>query len=218
MTTPTDSLTLAHWRRTVAELYAAVRATALTDPEAAWQTWRAGRDDLFRSHPQSPLDDSQRAVFSGLPYYPYDPAWRLVGVVDTDVPPETFTVELAAEGEMRYTRIGRVHFTPPNGPAAHLSLFWIEGYGGGLFVPFRDATSGKGTYGGGRYLYDTMKGADLGVELGLAAGVEQIALDFNFAYNPSCAYHPQWVCPLSPRENWLFFPITAGEQNFPPTV
>ena len=91
---------------------------------------------------------------------------------------------------------------------AHLNLYWIEGYGGGLFLPFRDATNGRVSYGGGRYLYDTIKGADLG------AGSESVLLDFNFAYNPSCAYNDRWVCPLSPPENWLPQAIRAGEKSF----
>jgi uncharacterized protein (DUF1684 family) len=84
----------------------------------------------------------------------------------------------------------------------------VQGYGGGLFLPFRDQTSRAQTFGGGRYLYDTIKGADLG------AGDQEIPLDFNFAYNPSCAYNAQWVCPLAPQENNLNMPITAGEKRF----
>ncbi len=85
-------------------------------------------------------------------------------------------------------------------------MYWFEGYGGGLWLPFSDASSGTETYGGGRYLYDTIKGADLGI-----AGSE-ILLDFNFAYNPSCAYDDRWSCPLSPPENRLPFAVNAGER------
>ena len=86
-------------------------------------------------------------------------------------------------------------------------MYWLEGYGGGVFLPFRDATSGRETYGGGRYLLDTVKGADLG------AAADGLVLDFNFAYNPSCAYGPQWVCPLAPRANTLDVAVRAGEQH-----
>jgi uncharacterized protein (DUF1684 family) len=89
-----------------------------------------------------------------------------------------------------------------------LSLFWISGYGGGVFVPFADATSRETTYGGGRYLLDTIKGADLG-----STPEGEIILDFNFAYNPSCAYNPRWTCPLAPPENRLPFAVTAGEMK-----
>ena len=88
---------------------------------------------------------------------------------------------------------------------AELTLYWIAGYGGGLFLPFVDATSGSETYGGGRYLLDTIKGADLGVADG------RTVLDFNFAYNPSCSYSPQWTCPLALPANRLPGAIRAGE-------
>jgi uncharacterized protein (DUF1684 family) len=117
-------------------------------------------------------------------------------------------VELPAEGLVRYTRVARLQFAV-QGQQGELSLFWIEGYGGGLFLPFQDATNGGETYGGGRYLYDTIKGADLG------AGPGGIVLDFNYAYNPSCAYDEQWLCPLAPQENRLPFATEAGEKAFP---
>lgn len=116
-------------------------------------------------------------------------------------------MDLGADGALRYTRIALAQFTGPHGPAA-LSLYWIEGYGGGLFLPFRDHTSGAETFGGGRYLYDTIKGADLG------SGERSIVLDFNYAYNPSCAYDERWVCPLAPPENALPFAVRAGERRF----
>ena len=84
----------------------------------------------------------------------------------------------------------------------------MEGYGGGLFLPFLDETNTNETYGGGRYLYDTIKGADLGTN------GSTLVLDFNFAYNPSCAYDDRWTCPLAPRENRLSFPVQAGEKSF----
>jgi uncharacterized protein len=98
-------------------------------------------------------------------------------------------------------------FMVDNRPTS-LSLFWILGYGGGVFLPFRDATNGKETYGGGRYLLDTIKHADLGLEN------RKLVLDFNFAYNPSCAYHPRWDCPLAPAENWFKIPVQGGEKAF----
>jgi uncharacterized protein (DUF1684 family) len=159
-------------------MYAAVRKASPPDRPAAWEAFRAARDDLFKSHPQSPLTPTQRSQFSGLDYYPY-----------------------------RYTRVARVRFSVAD-HQGELSLFWIEGYGGGLFLPFRDATSSHQTYGGGRYLYDTIKGADLG------SGPREFVLDFNYAYNPSCAYNSHWECPLSPRENWLPLAIEAGEKEF----
>lgn len=211
MSTPAQPLTLAHWRHTVAALYADVRALSADDPRAAWVAWCAGRNRLFRDHPQTPLSAEQRATFTALPFFPYDPRRRVVAHVDTAVERVTYTVTLPADGALRYTRIARLHATV-DGHAVTLGLFWIEGYGGGLFLPFRDGSSGSATYGGGRYLYDTIKGADLG------SGVpgDTLILDFNFAYNPSCAYNAQWVCPLAPAENHLTQPMAAGERTFGP--
>jgi hypothetical protein len=205
MTDPRDPFSLAHWRHTVSEIYAAVRQASLRRQPRAWELYRARRDHLFGSHPQSPLTPAQLEGFSGLDYYPYDPAWRVVCIPDSNLERETFSVELPAEGPMRYTRVARLRFSVL-GQEGDLSLFWIEGYGGGLFLPFHDATNGGETYGGGRYLYDSIKGADLG------AGPQGIVLDFNYAYNPSCAYNEQWVCPLAPQDNRLQFAVEAGEK------
>jgi len=207
MSTPSDPLALADWRRTVAEIYAVVRRAPDTDQLNAWRVFRRRRDALFRTHSQSPLDHRQREQFTELPYFPYDPDWRTVGQVERAVDRETQTVDLGADGVIRYTRVARVRFDIDGEPRA-LTLFWIDGYGGGLFLPFGDATNGAdgGAYGGGRYLYDTIKGADLGADR------ERIVLDFNYAYNPSCAYNERWVCPLSPPENRLTIPVRAGER------
>lgn len=193
----------AYFRRQVAEIYAAGRYHP--DPAQAWHDFRARRDALFKCHPQTPLSEAQRASFVSLPYFPYDPAWRVVGTIDSTVQKETFIIHLLADGEFRYTRIARVHFNV-QGTKATLSLYWIEGYGGGLFLPFQDASNGRTTYSGGRYLYDTIKAADL------SRDVNELMLDFNYAYNPSCAYNEQWVCPLSPAENRLAVAILAGER------
>lgn len=199
-----DYAALAEYRHFVAESYAAVRAAE--NPAQACVRWRAARDRLFREHAQSPIPQAQRADFLGLSYTPYNPAWRFVLRIDSNVERETFEFE-AREGVVRYTRIGQVRFTAPDpeDETGVLSLFWIEGYGGGLFLPIKDTTAGRTTYGGGRYLIDTIKGADLGVWPG------KIVLDFNFAYHPSCFYNPQYVCPLSPPENQLAFPVPVGE-------
>jgi hypothetical protein len=90
-----------------------------------------------------------------------------------------------------------------------LEVSWLAAYGGGAFLSFRDATSGKESYGGGRYLLDTVKGADLGEDDG------KLVLDFNFAYNPSCSYDPGWVCPLAPPANRLPVAVEAGELHAP---
>lgn len=197
------AITLTDWRRQIAEMYAMVRAHP--QPEDAWRLFRVRRDALFLSHPQTPLTVVQRAQFQALTYFPYDPTWRVVGEVETAVSQDAFQLDLPAEGIFRFTRIARVSFTV-HSHAASLDVYWIDGYGGGIFLPFRDTSNGQESYGGGRYLYDTIKGADLSVT------PNTFILDFNFAYNPSCAYNNQWVCPLAPPQNHLPFAVAAGEK------
>lgn len=197
---------LLDYRRQVAALYAEVRRPEPPVVER-WRRFRARRDELFRSHPQSALSDEQKGRFSALSYFPYDPAYRFLVEVDPHVEPEIIPIELPEEGLLNLQRVGRLHLTVA-GEAVSLSLFWLLGYGGGLFLPFRDHTNQESTYGGGRYLLDTIKHADLGHEQG------KLVVDFNFAYNPSCAYHPRWHCPLAPHENWLSVAIPAGEKRF----
>src|SRR5438067_10283903 len=204
MGTPESPLTLAHWRRTVAELYADVRASGSNGAPVAATRYRGARDRLFAEHPNSPIAPEQRRRWHGSSWYPYAAAWRTIGVVE-DAPPCAFEIPLATDGVIRCARVGRVRFSIA-GRDGRLSIYWFEGYGGGLWLPFSDATSGETTYGGGRYLYDTIKGADLG------ASADSLVLDFNFAYNPSCAYDDRWACPLSPAENSLPFAVEAGER------
>jgi uncharacterized protein len=196
-------LALWDWRRRMSAIYAEVREA--TDPEAGWRFWRAERDALCREHPQSPFEPEQRAEFSGLDYWDYDPEFRFaveLAAVDNAV---SRTVETGTDGTMVMTPCARTEGLAGS-LGRELTLYWIEGYGGGIFLPFRDASTGKTTYGGGRYLLDTLKGADLGSSGG------GTVLDFNFAYNPSCAYSPRWVCPLAPPENTLPISIEAGER------
>ncbi|MGD2157622.1 MAG: DUF1684 domain-containing protein [Anaerolineales bacterium] len=210
MITPSSPFTLATWRREVSRLYAKVRDDSIHTPLVAWDSYRSKRDDLFKTHPESPLKPEIRRDFKQLEYYPYHQTWRTIGRVDQNVENETIQIDLGADGLVCLTRVGRVYFSIDH-YQGELCVYWIEGYGGGIFIPFRDATNGKGTYGGGRYLYDTIKGADLGT------GSDQIVLDFNYAYNPSCAYDDRWVCPLAPQENWLNLAVEAGEMKYVPS-
>ena len=202
--TPGDLLALQDWKREVLDLYRRVRAAAASDPAAAWRDWRATRDALFARHPQSPLPASGRAVFTGLRHFDHDPAARVLGEV-VPVAPEPVAIGSSGDAPVRFTRFARVRFALA-GDEHELDLFWLEGYGGGLYLPFADATSGGESYGAGRYLLDTVKGADLGM-----AG-DRLVLDFNFAYNPSCAYDPRWLCPLAPPGNRLAVAVRAGER------
>jgi uncharacterized protein (DUF1684 family) len=200
----TVALDLVGWRRRVADLYAGVRATREHDPHGAHARWRAGRDELFRGHPQSPLGHEARERFAGLSYFPYDPAMAFTASVDTDVTAESHEIAASTGPPLAFSCVGRVHL-----PFGDLDVFWLDAYGGGLFLPFRDATAGSTTYGGGRYLLDTVKGADLG-----ATPDGRLVCDFNFAYHPSCHYDPAWSCPLAPPGSHLEARIEAGEQRW----
>ena len=193
------SLTLLDWRRRVARLYEEVRGEH--DIVAAHDHWRRTRDDLLRTHPDSPIPQPQRAGYPGAPVAAYDPQLRFDVLVDTDAPPRHMELPTGSDGIVPFDRIGIAHL-PRYGD---LDVWWLGSYGGGVFVPVKDASAGVTSYGGGRYLIDTVKGADLGGDDG------RLILDFNFAYNPSCAYDPAWACPLAPAGNTLSRPLPAGE-------
>ncbi len=195
---------LLDWKRRVFVVYAEIRDAG--DPKEAWKRWRDVRDELFARHPQSPLPPRARGGFHALPYFDYDPQARVLAeVIDSE--PEHYDIATSGETEGSYgfTRFAVARFEL-SGQPLQLELYWLDGYGGGLFLSFRDGTSGSETYGAGRYLLDTVKGADLGMQ------GNRLVLDFNYAYNPSCAYDPKWVCPLVPLPNRLNVPIRAGER------
>lgn len=190
-----DLLELADYRARVAAIYLA--GTDLAG-------FRDQRDALFASHPQSPIPAGARPGFTGLRYFPAS------GTAVVDVAPEpasgVFTVDTGGpDGTLAYRRVALL----PT-PWGRLTLFWLAAYGGGLFLPFRDGTAGRDTYGGGRYLTDTVKGTHGRGVVPLPDG--RLRLDLNYAYNPSCAYDDRWACPLAPPENRLDADIPAGEQ------
>jgi uncharacterized protein (DUF1684 family) len=226
------ALEVADWRRNVFALYAAVRAAS--DPAVGHELWRTGRDRLFSAHSATPLLPDDRGVFVGLPVAPYDPAWRFeLEILETE--PEHLDIETGTDGLVPFERLGRVE-APEVGS---LDVWRLTSYGGGIFLPVKDALAGRlavndeepdetsdaadadesgstldtgsnspvGTYGGGRYLLDTIKGADLGP----GRHPESLVIDFNFAYNPSCAYDPAWACPLAQAGNTVPVEIPVGE-------
>ena len=197
-----DRLELLDWKRRIFALYQDVRGSP--DPLAAWRQWRGVRDELFFAHPQSPVPQAERPGFPGLPYFQYDPAARVLAEV-APLPPEPSDLPSSTSSAFSFTRFALARFALC-GRALQLELYWLEGYGGGLLLPFCDTTNGRETYAGGRYLLDTVKGADLGAE------GDRLILDFNFAYHPSCAYDARWSCPLAPAGNWIDQPIEAGER------
>jgi hypothetical protein len=198
-----DALDLLDWKRQVFLLYEQVRASP--NPRSAWELWVATRDRLYREHPQSPVPAARRADFRGCTYFDYAPQARILGRVEPYERTHEDVVSSGGAAAFPFSRIGTVRFALDDDEQS-LALLWNEGYGGGLFVSFQDETSGKETYPAARYLLDTVKGSDLGTRDGL------LVLDFNFAYNPSCAYDSSWACPLAPRDSRLSVAVRAGEQ------
>lgn len=192
----TDHLSLTDWRARVADLYARVRASA--DPADGHRTWVQGRTELFASHPQSPVAAHPEIAVT---YWPYDPELRFeLPLLPAE--PQQRPVPAGDDGDVRLHRVGRVEL-PIGGT---LDVWWLAQYGGGLFVPLRDGTSGSSSYGGGRYLLDTAKGSWLG------GGDSALVLDLNFAYHPSCRYDDRWQCPLAPPGNTISAAVEAGER------
>jgi uncharacterized protein len=202
---PTDLLDLVDWRHRVGDLYR-VRGD---DPIAEF---RRRRNELLRNHSQSPIPTEERAKFTGIRYFPPDPAYRITTRLEPSESDEEIVIETGGpDGDIRYRQGGVLHFSLGD-QECRLTVFSLIGYGGGLFLPFRDATSGHQTYGGGRYLFDTAKGA---IPIPMPEiGAPLVELDFNYAYNPSCAYDHRWACPLAPQENWLEVAVEAGEMVY----
>jgi uncharacterized protein (DUF1684 family) len=195
-------LELADWRRRVSELYAGVRAAA--SPQEGHAIWRAGRDALVRKHPQSPLTPDDPLRRSGIPVWPYDERLRFEVPIEAVSGGVELSLPTGGDGTTTMRLIGRVSIAAP--VSATLDVWWLQQYAGGLFLPVRDGTAGDTSYGGGRYLLDTAKGADLG------GSVDSLVIDLNFLYHPSCRYSPEWQCPLAPRGNTFGARVQAGER------
>jgi uncharacterized protein (DUF1684 family) len=196
-----DAVDLADYRERVARMYLAPTDLA---------TFRHERDELFGTHAQSAIPADERGSFQGLRYFPENP--DAIATVPIRPAGGSGDLEIDSGGEdgvLTYRRVGIL-----DTPWGELTLFWLHAYGGGLFLPFRDgtgfkATSGPRSYGGGRYLTDTVKGT-----FGRGVVIEtpdRVRVDINYAYNPSCAYDDRWACPLAPPENRIDAEIAAGE-------
>ncbi|MFZ5869319.1 MAG: DUF1684 domain-containing protein [Actinomycetota bacterium] len=198
-----SALDVLDWRRQVSALYAEVRRQAADEPRRAHDTWRAGRDRLFAVHPASPLLPADREAFTGLPVAPYEADLRFTVEVQppADDDEQAFSYPTGTDGVVPFTRAGTVDLPG----VGRLAVWWLGTYGGGIFLPVRDALAGRTTFGGGRYVLDTVKGADLGGE------GRTLVVDLNFAYNPSCAYDPDWACPLAPPANHVDVELPVGE-------
>ena len=178
---------------------------AQDDASRQIEAFRRQKDKFFQANPDSPILPEDREHFHGLNYYPVDMKYRVEARLVEEQHPGIFRVQTTTGDHKEYTRVGRLEFEidcqklcltafmPPSDEALH---------GGRLFVPFRDKTSGKETYGAGRYLDLNKRETDT------------YTLDFNRAYNPYCAYSPYYSCPLPPGENMLPIEICAGEKSF----
>jgi uncharacterized protein len=165
--------------------------------------FREAKDAFFGDHPRSPLTPEQRAAFEGLAYFPEDKALVVRAALETEGVDrdESIVLQTTTGGQQVYRRAGIVRFAV-DGEPVHVTLFASPNMHE-LFLPFRDRTSGSETYGAGRYLEVEPPGLD-----------GTVVVDFNLAYNPYCAYNPEWSCPIPPGENWLAVPIRAGERTF----
>lgn len=202
-----SAVDIADWRLRTFALYDTVRKIAASDPAEAHDWWQRERLRMFLTHPASALTEDMRVDFPGLRTAPYDPSYRKYALLSSDGAGEELNVQTGTDGVVPFVRLGTL-VVPDLGS---LALWRLRSYGGGLFLPFRDATAGKpgGSYGAGRYLLDTNKGAFHGVRE-TPAGAEFV-LDFNFAYNPSCAYNEAWACPLPGPANRIDVEVPVGE-------
>lgn len=169
---------------------------------------RQAKDRFFKTHPQSPLTPAQQQHFEQLRYFDFNPALRLT-LKPTPFAEKANVKLLTTKGETRYyVRWGQVAFEVDGQPVV-LTLFLTPG-SREFFIPFKDATSGKESYAAGRYLEAELQHNG------------DVALDFNLAYSPYCAYNepPQlagtdtpktWSCPIPPAENRLTVALHAGE-------
>lgn len=198
-------LDLVDWRRRVGDLYRIGGTDAVT-------RFRREKDALLRSHPQSPIEPDERPEFPGLRYFDADPSYRVSARFQPADGTELVIETGGSDGDVRYRRAGHLVFSL-HGVECRLTVLSLVQYAGGLFVPFRDLTSGRSTYGGGRYLFDTAKDTD-GLVLEVRPGSGEVILDFNYAYNASCAYSPRWACPLAPPENHMPVAVEAGEKSY----
>ncbi|NHN61025.1 MULTISPECIES: DUF1684 domain-containing protein [Halorussus] len=181
-------------------------ATEEFDAEA-WreelESHRTEKDDFFAEHPQSPIPPEERETFDGLDYFDPAPDYRVTATVEVHEQPDPVELEVSAGPPQRYLRVATLHFEL-DGEADELAGYRQEADEDGLFVPFRDKTTGQQTYDGGRYMeFETEGGLD---------DASEMVLDFNLAYSPFCAYSETFACPLPPEENWLDAEIRAGEK------
>jgi uncharacterized protein (DUF1684 family) len=168
------------------------------DTEALLQD-RKDKDEFFKLSPHSPIPGQDQGVFTGLSYF--DPNPDLVFTVELEpVEPTEVSIQTTTGDTRTYHRIATA--TVGIDETAVTLAIYSTGHDS-LFLPFRDTTSGRESYGAGRYL-------DIGPN-----DDGTITIDFNYAYAPFCAYSDQFSCALPPQENWMNVPVEAGERTRP---
>ena len=166
--------------------------------------FRAEKDQFYRTSPESPLEPEQQRVFSGLKYYPENEALRIQTRPVVNDAPELVDMQTSTGDAVQYLRWGTGTF-PVEGKEVTLTVF-RDPSSNAFFLPFQDAGRGTETYGAGRYVEAELDGDG------------RMTIDFNYAYNPYCAYNDAWSCPLPPPENRLAVHIRAGEMVFHPEL
>ena len=167
---------------------------------------RREKDEEFKKSKDSPLRSEDRHAFRGLHYFPVDMKYRFSGAIVKNSKPETLALVTSDGHSKKAQRYGSFAFQI-HGETYRLQIYKLlnlsAAYQDYLFIPFTDATSGEQSYGGGRYL-------DL-----IEQKNNEYVVDFNLAYNPSCAYgREDFSCPIPPRENHLPISIAAGEKKW----
>jgi len=166
---------------------------------------REEKDVFFRLYPESPIPFGERERFRGLNYYPPNTKYRFELEFHEHKKKERLSMIYTKGNEKKFIRWGEFRLKI-DGKEVTLQAYKSNPEDEGLFIPFKDLTSGRETYGAGRYI-------DLNAEVDRTSDGRWI-LDFNKAYNPWCAYNENYTCPLVPRENWLEVPIYAGEKKY----
>ncbi|NOX71645.1 MAG: DUF1684 domain-containing protein [Candidatus Micrarchaeota archaeon] len=165
---------------------------------------RKEKDYFFKHAPDSPIPFEEREKFSGLIYYPVEPSLRFVLKLHEHKEKKKIRIQDTGENMREYLIWGEFRFVI-SGKEFVLQAFKADSEDDTLWVPFKDETNGKETYGAGRYI-------DIHESTKTEKG--EYILDFNLAYNPWCAYSENYVCPFIPPENWLKTEIRAGEKSY----
>lgn len=162
---------------------------------------RERKDLQFKNDPESPIPREDRGTFEALSYFPVDESYRVPATLIEAEQQDTLVLMTTEGTRQTMVHVGQVAFTLHGTEQKLTAYTYVEGRKANeLFVPFTDLTSGVSTYGGGRY-----------IDMPLS---QDLAIDFNTAYNPYCVYDDAYVCPIPPRENRLLLEIRAGEKMY----